>query len=314
MIKNKRGMEFSFAWIFAIIVGAVILFGAIYATTKLAGTERVVSGTLVSAELNNLLNPIETNLEDSKYVQVEFAEETRVYNDCDVRGTFGKQGISTSAKIGEDKWGEQSAKKSNFNKYLFSDETEDGQKLNVIIKPLEMPYKIGDLIFAYSESYCFVNSPSDIEEEIMDLSADGENDIDIELKENLNECPADSIAVCFNQIGCDINVNLQNDVAVKNGEELYYDGNLIYGAIFADKEIYECQIKRLAKRSSELAYVYAEKSEKLRSEGCSVSLDSDLRSFAGIIVNDSREFAARFVPAAEDIGRKNELISKCKIF
>ena len=91
---NKKGLDFTFTWIFAIIAGAVILFSAIYITTQLIGSAEIERDSFVSAELSNILSPVETNLEDNKYSLIKFNLDTRVYNECSNSGVFGKQEIS----------------------------------------------------------------------------------------------------------------------------------------------------------------------------------------------------------------------------
>ena len=70
---NRKGVDFTFSWIFAIIAGAVILFSAIYITSQLIESGNVKRDTLVAGELANILNPIETNLEDNRYSVIEFS-------------------------------------------------------------------------------------------------------------------------------------------------------------------------------------------------------------------------------------------------
>ena len=102
---NKKGFEFSFGWLFAIIVGAVIIFLAIYATTNLIKTEREIQDTELGKQLGIILNPIETALETGKASKISFPLETRLYNDCSLQGTFGSQKISTATKSGiGEKW------------------------------------------------------------------------------------------------------------------------------------------------------------------------------------------------------------------
>ena len=320
---NKKGIEFGFSWIFAIIAGAVILFSAIYITTKLIGTERRVSDTLVAAELDNLLHPIETNLEDSKYVTIRFVDETRVFNDCSTIGVFGKQQISTASKLGiGDEWGVQSVRKTSFNKYVFSREVEEGKEMHAIVKPFEMPFKIADLSILYGEEYCFVNPPSSIEDEIGDLSGNGAQNVGVNISSSLSDCPQNVETVCFNIIGCDINVNtlgsntnIQGSVS-KSGETVYYYGDsLLLAAIFSEPEIYECQISRLMKRAGELGAVYSRKAVYLEGSGCSNNLVQDLQGFViASAINDSSEFVQRVVPLADDLEERNGNIAKCKVF
>ena len=169
-MKNKKALEFNFSWIFAIIVGAVIIFLAIYATVNIVRTSRVESDTKIAAQLGIILNPVETNLEESKYVVVKFPDETRVFNTCRNTGNFGRQIISASVKsrIGEE-FQEPKVENFFFNKYIFSEKVEQGKELHVLAKPFEMPYKVADLIFASTKKYCFVNPPDEIKDEITDL-------------------------------------------------------------------------------------------------------------------------------------------------
>jgi len=307
---NKKGFEFGFAWLFAIIVGAVIIFISIYATTSLINTSRTEIDAKTAAQLGILLTPVETNLEESKYALITFPDETRVFNKCQERGNFGRQIISTSVRSGVGKeFQEPGVESFFFNKYLFSKDIEQGKKLYLLVKPFKMPYKVADLIFASSENYCFVNPPDDIEDEITDL-----NPKNMQISNSEEECSPRSNIVCFAN-GCegDINVNLGSQSVVKGGRTLYYEGPLIYGAIFADPEIYECQVTRLMKRTSELAHLYAEKTEFLSGKGCSSGLANDLRNFASVVqINSSNDLGlAAF--EAENIRRKNGLLG-CKLF
>jgi hypothetical protein len=319
---EKKGIEFGFNWIFAIIVGSLILFLALFTVNKFIKTETSVSDTFVAAELNNLIHPIETNLEDSKYVKIDFIQNTRVYNECVTAGNFGKQSISTSTKLGIGKdWSEKSVGKSSFNKYLFSREIEEGKELHVIVKPFFNPYKVGDLTMMYSGNYCFVSTPSDIKDDIDDLSGDGNLDIGINIVGNLNECKTGETTVCFNLNGCDVNVNLGSEIVTHYsrgvGEEVYYSGDLIYGAILSEPEVYECQLRRLNKRTSELAQVYALKAGFLTGQGCSNNLQVDLLSFSNTMsqIENSMEFTgANTQNKINELEEKNYDLSKCKVF
>ncbi len=310
-------MEFGFNWIFAIIAGAVILFSAIYITTKLVGTERRVSDTLVAAELDNLLHPIETNLEESKYATIKFIDETRVYNDCSTIGSFGKQQISTASKLGiGEEWGAQSVRKTSYNKYIFSRAIEEGKKMHAIVKPFEMPFKIGDLTMLYGKDYCFVNPPSDIEDEINDLSGNGAQNIGVNMSSDLDDCPRGSETVCFgNQLGCDVSVNTLSKIVGKNGLDVHYeDDSLMLAAIFSDSLIYECQIARLMKRAGELGHVYWRKADYLDGTGCSNNLGQDLQNYV-LSTNVNRSSGLQQVAQlAKELGGRNEDIARCKVF
>lgn len=317
---NRKGVDFTFSWIFAIIAGAVILFSAIYITTKLIGSNEVQGDTLVAGELSNILGPVETNLEDSKYSMIKFSRDTRVFNDCSVAGAFGKQEISTASRSGiKDDWSDKSVSKSLFNRYIFSrdiEETND-KKMHVLSSPLEMPFKIGDIIILYGGSYCFVNPPDDIEDNLIELSSGNTREIGVNISARIESCPRNYTKVCFNENGCDIRVSNRNDMGIVNkyDTDLYYYGNsLQLAAIFSDPEVYECQIKRLAKRAGELGVIYRNKALYVEGSGCSNNLGSDLQRFVlSSNVTGSRDFG-QLIDIAKDLEGRNDGLASCKIF
>ena len=127
-MKGKHGFEFSFGWIFAIVVGAAILSLAIYAAVKIVGQERDIQQTIAGKEIGIILSPIETSLEGSKASYITFPVRTRVFNDCDNVGFFGTQKISTSIESGIGKqWVKPSTQSRFYNKYLFSSSTVEGK-------------------------------------------------------------------------------------------------------------------------------------------------------------------------------------------
>ncbi len=311
IVENKKGFEMNFAWIFGILVGVVILVIALYATSNLVEVEDSFSETKTAKQLGILLNPLETGLEESSYAMIGLPVETQIINDCEDFGNFGKQIISINDKKGLGDFREAGKRISFYNKYLFSKKIEEGKNIHLIVKPLELPYKIADMIFATTENYCFVNPPSKIEEEIDDL-----NPAHIFQNDSLENCPENSRSVCFGSSGgCDIEVNPSGKFVTKNGETVYYVDSLIYGAIFADTEIYECQVKRLMKRNVELAYLYSEKSNFLSGKGCSSNLGAELLNFAATL-NLGDEGSSKLMGisnTAKNLRYKNEQLV-CEIF
>src|SRR3989344_2803679 len=92
--KDKKGfIQISFAWLFAIIVGALILFFAIYASVKLIKTEESVSSAETGREISVLLNPLETGFGEETTTPLSIATESRIGNNCRVFGNFGEQEI-----------------------------------------------------------------------------------------------------------------------------------------------------------------------------------------------------------------------------
>ncbi|MCX8159015.1 MAG: hypothetical protein N3D20_01850 [Candidatus Pacearchaeota archaeon] len=318
-MRNKKGFEFSFGWLFALIIGAAILFLAIYGVVRLISTERGVQSAEIAKQLGVILIPAETGFGEGKTIpSIEFATETRIYNNCSTKGSFGEQLISvaTSSSIGK-KWTNPGEMISYQNKYLFSKGIIEGEKINVFSKPFYYPYKVGELLFLWSEKeeFCLITPPSEIENEIKDLGLKNINST-----QEITNCKEKSKKICFYSFipQCDVFVNL-NEMSIKwkNGKISFYEGSLIYGAIFSDYEIYECQVQRLMKRTSELAYVYLGKSNILasRAGGCSQGLQTYLSEYAKNCVNVTNSHALRQNKfAKEDLEKMNNELEVCKLW
>jgi len=308
MIK-KGYLQISFAWLFAIIVGAFVLFLAIYASGKIINQGNAATDTMTSKELGILLNPLETGFEIGKSNVINIKSETRIYNRCDSTGIFGKQLIRTSKKS-FGKWTNTNFEVSFENKYIFSKKTVEGKKFYLFSKPFKFPFKVADLIYLTSadDYYCFINAPENIKNELKYLN-----------QENIliNNCSQFSINICFGSAGvsqsCNISVDYNLKTVRKNGKVLYfYSDALMYGAIFSDSDIYECQLKRLMKRTGQLALLYNDKSKVISSAGCSSNLNLLGLNNAAKNLDSSADLSSIGI-IAEDIKEKNE-IAKCKLW
>ena len=154
---NKRGVEFSFGWLFALVVGAVIIFLAIYAAIKFIGSEKSVQETESAKQLESILIPIETGTEEGKSTApIIFPAETRVYNECNSEGNFGEQSIRVSTLFGK-KWQEQGLPVVSYNKYIFSPDLMQSKEMYVFSKQFKMPFKAANILIMWSDKYCFEN-------------------------------------------------------------------------------------------------------------------------------------------------------------
>ena len=287
-MKNKRGyLQISFAWLFAIIVGGIILFLAIFLSTKLIRTEQTSMSAQTGKEIGVLLNPLETSFEVWKTTSLSLPTETRIYNKCNNRGVFGRQIIQISQKS-LNKWTETEIDVGFSNKYIFSEEYVEGKNFYIFSKPFEFPFKVSDLIYLTSSSdkYCFIDAPSHIEEEISVLN-----------QKNLfaEDCSdSESIKVCFDGDNCDINIDCYEQYVEKNRTRLYFEGDaLMYAAVFSEPEVYECQVKRLMQRVKNLASLYNDKANFIyQKSGCQSNLDLlTLSNFADTL-EDSKDLSA----------------------
>jgi len=279
-MKKRGALEFSFAWIFAIIAGAFILFLAIYGITKFTGTQQAAQTAETSKQIGVLLDPLETSFETGKSAVITTGAKTIIYNKCSNVGSFGTQSIQTAQEI-NGKFSDTSTSVGFKNKYIFSEKEVRGKKFYLFSKPFEFPFKIADLIIITSadKTYCFENAPRDIENEIGQLNQSN--------FKTLN-CASKDIRICFDSSeNCDINVNTHTKSVEKNNQISYYEGDaLMYSAIFSDNEIYNCQIQRLMKRTYELSAIYAEKERTLsQTAQCGLELNSYLNTYENLAKN-----------------------------
>ena len=166
---NKRGFEFSFGWLFALIAGAVIIFLAIYAASKIASQQTQRINTENAKQFEILLYPTGTGLDESKISVIPFPMETSFTFPCDPAGPLGFQVINTedSSSIAA-----QSRKKGisarTAEKFIFSPTTFDSKELIVFVKPFYLPFKIADLIIIIPKEkrYCFIEPPTEVRNDI----------------------------------------------------------------------------------------------------------------------------------------------------
>lgn len=304
---NKKGfLQISFPWLFAIIVGITVLFFTIYGLTKLIGTEETIKDVKTSKELGILLNPLETGFEEAKASSLAFPVDTRVHNLCTDFGDFGKQTIRISQKGLKNEWTITTVDVNFENKYIFSNDPVEGRTMNIFSKPFEFPFKVSDIIYitSSSEIYCFKDAPGDVEEEIENLN---QNNLLVE------NCSSDHIVVCFSSgPACDIKVSYAGKTVEKNGEKMYFETDaLMYGAIFSEKSVYECQLKRLIKRINNLAEIYQDKLDFIRSRGCISNID--LLSLVNLNIEDSSDLS-QVSDLVQSIDRVNGGNTQCKLW
>lgn len=316
---DKRGIEFSFGLIFSILVGVAILGFAIYGATKLIDIGEYQGSTELAKEFTIIFNPLETGLASGKSTTASIAAETRIYNECRPDdGYFGKH-LFSSSTINFKKWGEKSSEISVYNKYIFSDEMEEGKKFYFFSKPFEMPFKISEIIFFTGKKYCFRNAPDFVKEEVTGLKLEN-----INLDEN---CTETDVEVCFNQ-NCEISVipdcqgigcESEYDYGIirKDGKNLAYSGSLMYAGIFSSPEIYSCNFKRLMARVQQLALLYSDEVNFLASRGCGTAILTSLtklRSSAESADPESLQTLVMLMESAKELDDENRNLVGCTVY
>ncbi|MDP2946565.1 MAG: hypothetical protein Q8N88_00480 [Nanoarchaeota archaeon] len=281
----KRG-EFNFVWLFAIVAGGAILILAIYGVSKFGETKDFQTNTELAKQISILTDPMQAGFAEGSFGKIIFNKETKIRNLC-YPNEFGKNEILVSTK--NNKWSSLTGAVSISNKYIFSTEENAGKEFYVFSKPFNFPYKTADMIFLTTEDYCFVNSPDEIFEEV-----DGLNMPNIKV----TNCSKNDIKVCFGfGIDCDVTVygtcvsncdSIYDEGTVeKEGEIFRYAGNLLYGAIFSDKDVYDCNVERLMFRSGKITSVLEGKTDLMNARNCGTNMKPELIYWRQLISNSS---------------------------
>jgi len=99
----------------------------------------------------------------------------------------------------------------------------------------------------------------------------------------------------------------------KKDGTVYFKGDaLMYAGIFANKENYECQLKRLMQRVSSLALLYKDKAVFIKRVSCDSELNLAGLSVAALGLESSAGLNSVSL-IAEDVGNKNEY-AECKLW
>ncbi|MDP3966394.1 MAG: hypothetical protein Q8Q04_02595 [archaeon] len=301
----KKGfLDISFSWIFALIIGVVILFAAIYFVSQFSEVKDTQNSAEIGTSLFNVLLPLETGVDSGKSTTITLPVNSRISHFCDNSGTFGRDTISIQEFIRK-KWTDTGVNISSKDRYLFLPRVLQGKEFYAFSKSYEFPFKIANLVYIINanETYCFSDAPREIENELKNFN---------QVNFKFDDCNSNGIEVCFDSGGdCDIEVNLNLRTVKKGNDIVYFEGNsLLYAATFSDKEIYECELSRLMKRGGKLTELYQEKSLNLVKVGCDSSLKTEfsgLKSSFLSLENSEDLFAtARIVKEIGDANKYSE--------
>ncbi|MDD5193451.1 MAG: hypothetical protein PHF67_02590 [Candidatus Nanoarchaeia archaeon] len=317
-MKSKKSFEMSFNWIFALIAGVTILLLALYGMSRIIQTGQNLGQTEAASALTALLDPLETGLASEKSEEIKLNEETKIFFECSYLDNrpFGKQTIAFSEKNLNNEYPEKGQEISIKNKYIFSENTIEGKNIYAFSVPFFLPFKVGDLIVLASKDYCFYQPPNDIKDEIENLGIGK-----LKIAEDFKNCTGTIVCFDIDRRECDIKVfandgDYYNGRVVKNLQEVKYRDGLFYGAVFSSKEIYECNIRRLMSRLSELTSIYSDKADTLGKKGCGsdIKLDLNLLKIQADSLNSSRDLVD-----LDEISKKVESFNKgmmreCRIY
>jgi hypothetical protein len=283
----KKNGEYGFVWLFAIFAGIAILVFAIYGAIKVTQTQSFVTDTEIAKQLTILTDPVEAGFAQTVSAFIGFSGPTRIRNRCDSID-FGSNYISVSTES-RGKWSAYGVETGISDKYIFSPQVVEGERVNIISEKFSFPFKVSDVLVFVSDSntYCFTDAPEDTKMIIDSWKIDNIATGNCSEYENVVE-------ICFGKSGCDISV--YGDCKNCNSEYEYgtvvdskitkqYSNGLMFAAIFSDSESYSCNVKRLLYRTSKISEILSEKISFSSSRGCHSNLASELSVFKSITQN-----------------------------
>ena len=199
-IYTNKKADFNFVLLFAIVAGTAILVLAIYGAVKFGIGLRMQGEAEISKSIEFITDPLQAGFAGAGLSKIIFSRETIIENYCSYSTGFGENeiGVKQKSSIGE-KWSETVVPVSITNKYIFSSNSEEGKTFYVFSKQFYSAFKVADLIFISSRSFCFVSPPEEIYEE---LSALNSSVLRIDTGIETQKCEENSIKVCFAG-GCD---------------------------------------------------------------------------------------------------------------
>jgi len=312
-MKKRGAFEFSFSWLFALIVGAFILFLAIFFITKFSGTQADIQDTKNAKEISTLLNPLETGFEESGKTVLTMPTGSKLSTRCYSSDEFGRQTLNLKSE-NYNQYSDNSNEITFRNKYLFFEKNIEGKNFYIFSKPFNFPFKVATLnyVIPISQKYCFVNTPRDIKEELQKVNLSN-----FELVTNLGDCQEESKTICFNKDGCSIIIDTGDFSIKKDSTFVFYADNtaLMFAGIFSDSVLYECQLQRLLKRASLLAEVYTQKYYLDQEAGCAKSSITDYLSYLETVslnIENSEELSELSLTVLE-LENKNSRMS-CQLW
>ena len=270
---NKQGLEMSFSWLFAMVAGGFILFLAIYAAVRVINVGETFSNTVTAKQMISIFDPQETGLAAGKARLVSTKLETKFYFDCNelTDPPFGRESIAVSDKLFKEKETEVGEIITFNNKYIFAESEISGKQFYMFSMGFLMPFKVSDIIILYSKNYCFYNAPDEVKSDIERLTSLK----NVQFLNATDECKGTT--VCFDSSReCDIKVSTTAKYVQKEDTKVFYEGTLLYGAIFSSPNIYECNVKRLMNKATKLAEVYSEKIKIIERKNCKSNVATKL--------------------------------------
>jgi hypothetical protein len=335
--KNSRGQA-EFGWIFALIVGALILFFAFYFIGSKLLEGNLTKSLMTEHSLDILFNPFSYfgSLGATSAKTMDLSTVEKINFSCKTEEVFGYDSITVWTK-------EVTQPRKVYDKYIFSNKFIESKNFQIISKSFNMPWRVADMVYFFPRNikYCFIGPNFDDTKKEFGSDESDEHDTGMNISNfyfgDSFYCSQDGnvVNVCWNTNDpkCNVSVYSGNDnyVLKKNDsgvpKKLYYsDDAQKYAAIFSDPEIYYCNLQRLTKRLQFQIEIYNAKRMSLNEkQQCGISvvldgLDTSAKTLFDSIEGSKQNSWDPIKGAFSDIKSKADAVryqndmSSCKLF
>ncbi len=160
-----------------------------------------------------------------------------------------------------------------------------------------MPFYVATATVIVNKDYCLQGALGNYDESLKDVYNDIKNNVDVKLNFD-----------CINQTLID-----------ELNKKIYHD-ELVLAAVFSNKEIYECNLKRIIDRAIKIAEIYKNKAIIMQQKGCSNgaiinALDEYINTANQLKSNFNKQNFDSFINKANELKNINENLDiDCLIF
>ncbi|MFC1685966.1 hypothetical protein ACFLZZ_03010 [Nanoarchaeota archaeon] len=318
-MMKKRGAV-SYVWIFSLIIGALILFLAIFSAQKFTETSSLQEQRTLVRQFDILLDPFASvgsiaTMTLSK--SVSMATDVQINFRCSKEENYNEVNLRTKTRGEWNKWPIPGFKIRD--KYVFSESLE-GKDFWVFAKQFEMPWRVDDLIYIADQSYCFnfdiENAPQNMKPELEAIKREVEA-LQSDVIAVEGSCIPGSKDVCIKtshgRRDCSINVFYDLGLVKKDGESIpFIDNSLMYGIILSDPEFYDCNLNRLLRRARTQTEINLDKAKVMEQKGCNTrGLQSSLEKMKTEL-NRERIIIGELKRISEEVEKNNP--KECAVF
>jgi hypothetical protein len=246
-----KGQIQQFAWIFSVIVGAIILFLTFFFLSQYAKqVEKPTRQITIASGLNLLLEPFSaiSNIAEVRAEILEIPKDYYIEIGCE------RNYNTIKARKIEEKYFEISEKV--LDKYIFSKpfNSKKNKKFIVYSVPIEIPFHVGNAIIIVTNETCLADLPY--------KKSDLENTL-AELEEIVKEEKIPKI---------NFSCRDENRYNAKNGygnmAGKYWIRSMVSAAVFSDKDLYDCNLNRILDRAIRIAELLEKKAQIASQYGC----------------------------------------------